>query len=454
MANERILVVDDEESMCEFLSIMLKKERYDVTTVSSYDEAMHRARETSFHAAITDINMPGRDGLEVLKSLKEIDASLPVIILTAYASQQTAIAAVNRGAFYYLTKQAKNDEIKLVVKKAIEHRTLKEENALLKQELKLRHGEKKIVGTSAKIEQVFRLIQRVANSDSTILVTGESGTGKELIARDIHYSSHRCEGPFVTINCGALPETLLESELFGHVRGSFTGAVRDKDGLFAVAKGGTFLLDEIGETTQAIQVKLLRVLAEREIIPVGGTKPIEVDVRLVAATNADLEKLIADGRFRADLYYRLNVIPIFIPPLRERRDDIPLLVDHFLKGCDRGGRKTITPEALELLIRYDWPGNVRELENIIERMVILQENDALGVEDLPAKIRKPWSQDESLTLDSPLLSLEEVERRHLMRVLNETGWQKRKAAHVLGINASTLYRKLQRFGFEKEKLNV
>jgi DNA-binding NtrC family response regulator len=454
MANERILVVDDEESMCEFLSIMLKKERYDVTTVSSYDEAMHRARETSFHAAITDINMPGRDGLEVLKSLKEIDASLPVIILTAHASQQTAIAAVNRGAFYYLTKQAKNDEIKLVVKKAIEHRTLKEENALLKQELKLRHGERKIVGTSAKIEQVFRLIQRVANSDSTILVTGESGTGKELIARDIHYSSHRCEGPFVSINCGALPETLLESELFGHVRGSFTGAVRDKDGLFAVAKGGTFLLDEIGETTQAIQVKLLRVLAEREIIPVGGTKPIEVDVRLIAATNADLEKLIADGRFRADLYYRLNVIPIFIPPLRERRDDIPLLVDHFLKGCDRGGRKTITPEALELLIRYDWPGNVRELENIIERMVILQESDTLGVEDLPAKIRKPWSQDESLTLDSPLLSLEEVERRHLMRVLNETGWQKRKAAHVLGINASTLYRKLQRFGFEKEKLSV
>jgi DNA-binding NtrC family response regulator len=454
MANERILVVDDEESMCEFLSIMLKKERYDVTTVSSYDEAMHRARETSFHAAITDINMPGRDGLEVLKSLKEIDASLPVIILTAYASQQTAIAAVNRGAFYYLTKQAKNDEIKLVVKKAIEHRTLKEENALLKQELKLRHGEKKIVGASAKIEQVFRLIQRVANSDSTILVTGESGTGKELIARDIHYSSHRCEGPFVTINCGALPETLLESELFGHVRGSFTGAVRDKDGLFAVAKGGTFLLDEIGETSQAIQVKLLRVLAEREIIPVGGTKPIEVDVRLIAATNADLEKQIADGRFRADLYYRLNVIPVFIPPLRERRDDIPLLVDHFLKSCDRGGRKTITPEALELLIRYDWPGNVRELENIIERMVILQESDTLGVEDLPAKIRKPWSQDESLTLDSPLLSLEEVERRHLMRVLNETGWQKRKAAHVLGINASTLYRKLQRFGFEKEKLNV
>ncbi|MFN0150064.1 MAG: sigma-54-dependent transcriptional regulator [bacterium] len=454
MANERILVVDDEESMCEFLSIMLKKERYDVTTVSSYNEAVEKAKETTFHAAITDINMPGRDGLDVLKSLKEIDASLPVIILTAYASQQTAIAAVNRGAFYYLTKQAKNEEIKLVLQKALEHRSLKEENALLKQELKVRHGERKIIGSSPKIEQVFRLVQRVANSDSTILLTGESGVGKELIARDLHYSSTRCEGPFVSINCGALPETLLESELFGHVRGSFTGAVRDKEGLFAVAKGGTFLLDEIGETSPAIQVKLLRVLQEREIIPVGGTKPVEVDVRLVAATNADLEKQITEGRFRADLYYRLNVIPIFVPPLRERRDDIPLLVEHFLRSCDRGGRKTISPEALELLVAYDWPGNVRELENIVERMVILQESDALGVDDLPKKICKPWSEDESLKLDSPLLSLDEVERRHLLRVLNETGWQKRKAAQVLGINASTLYRKLQRFGFEKEKLKV
>lgn len=446
MPNERILVVDDEESMCEFLSIMLAKERYDVVTAASADEAIERARGGAFHAAITDIRMPGRDGLDLLRSLKETDPALPVIILTAYASQNTAIEAVNRGAFYYLTKQAKNEEIKLVVRKAVEHRQLMAENALLKQELKLRHNEKRIVGTSEKMEQVFRLIHRVASSDSTILIAGESGVGKELIAREIHYSSPRCEGPFVSINCGALPETLLESELFGHVRGSFTGAVRDKEGLFAVARAGTFLLDEIGETSPAIQVKLLRVLQEREIIPVGGTKPIEVDVRLIAATNADLEKEIERGRFRADLYYRLNVIPMFIPPLRERREDIAPLVEHFLAACDPTQRKTLTPEALDLLVRYDWPGNVRELENIIERMVVLQEEDVIGREDLPTKIREGSGGGPREVEDSPLLSLEEIEKRHLLRVLNETGWQKRKASQVLGINASTLYRKLQRYG--------
>jgi DNA-binding NtrC family response regulator len=454
MTNERVLVVDDEESMCEFLSIMLRKERYDVVTASSAAEALDRARAGGFHAAITDIRMPGEDGLDLLRQLKETDPSLPVIILTAYASQSTAIEAVNRGAFYYLTKQAKNDEIKLVLRKAIEHRQLKAENALLKQELKLRHNEKKIIGTSGKIEQVFRMIQRVASSDSTVLLTGESGVGKELIAREIHYSSARSEGPFVSINCGALPETLLESELFGHVRGSFTGAVKDKEGLFAVAKGGTFLLDEIGETSPSIQVKLLRVLQEREIIPVGGTKPIGVDVRLIAATNADLERQIDDGRFRADLFYRLNVIPVFIPPLRERREDVPLLVEHFLKVYDPAGRKSVSTEALDLLVRYDWPGNVRELENIIERMVVLQEGDLLGADDLPQKIRKPWNGEGDLSLDSPLLSLEEVEKRHLVRVLNETGWQKRKASQVLGINASTLYRKLQRYGIAQSAIKA
>lgn len=454
MANERILVVDDEDSMCEFLSIMLRKERYDVVTASSPDEAIERARQGAFSAAITDIRMPGRDGLDLLTLLKETDPSLPVIILTAYASQRTAIEAVNRGAFYYLTKQARNDEIKLVLRKAIEHRHLKTENALLKQELKLRHNEKKLIGSSPKMEQVYRLISRVAGSDSTILLTGESGVGKELIAREIHYSSPRCEGPFVSINCGALPETLLESELFGHVRGSFTGAIKDKEGMFAVAKGGTFLLDEIGETSPAIQVKLLRVLQEREIIPVGGTKPIEVDVRLIAATNADLEKQIEEGRFRADLFYRLNVIPVFIPPLRERREDIPALVEHFLSVYDPAGGKSLSGEGLDLLVQYDWPGNVRELENIIERMVVLQEGMLLGIEDLPVKIRSREMAGVGAAVDGPLLSLEELEKRHLVRVLNETGWQKRRASQVLGINASTLYRKLQRYGIAQERVGA
>ncbi|MFH1680750.1 MAG: sigma-54 dependent transcriptional regulator, partial [Candidatus Eisenbacteria bacterium] len=334
MTPARILIVDDEESMCQFLSIMLRKEGHEVRTANSGKEAIRVVADEPFDVVITDIRMAGVDGLDVLSGVKSTDPSLPVIILTAYASQETAIEAVNRGAFYYLTKQAKNDEIKLVIRKAIEHRKLRVENRLLKREIRLHHDTRKAIGRSPNMEEVYRLVQRVAACDSTVLIYGESGTGKELVAREVHFASARADGAFVSINCGALPESLLESELFGHVKGSFTGAVRDKDGLFTVAQGGTFLLDEVGETTPVIQVKLLRVLQEREIIPVGGTRPISVDVRLVAATNADLEKKVQEGTFRADLFYRLNVIPIHIPPLRERREDIPLLVDHFLKRFD------------------------------------------------------------------------------------------------------------------------
>jgi len=449
MVPAKILVVDDEESMCQFLSIMLRKDGHEVRTAGSGQEALAIAAEEPFDAVITDIRMSGADGLDVLSGVKELDPTLPVIILTAYASQETAIEAVNRGAFYYLTKQAKNEEIKQVIRKAIEHRKLRMENRLLKRELRMHHDTRKAVGKSAKMEEVYRLIHRVAACDSTILVHGESGTGKELVAREIHYASPRADGPFVSINCGALPETLLESELFGHVKGSFTGAVRDKEGLFAVAQGGTFLLDEVGETTPVIQVKLLRVLQEREIIPVGGTRPISVDVRLIAATNADLEKRVAEGTFRADLFYRLNVIPIQIPPLRDRDEDIALLIDHFLKRFDPDGRKKITPEAMDLLGRYEWPGNVRELENIIERMVILQEKDTLSREDVPPKIRERREQPGEPEVSVTNMTLEELEKRHLLRVLDRTGWQKRKASSILGINTSTLYRKLQRYGLER-----
>ncbi len=449
MPEGKVLIVDDEESMCQFLSIMLRKEGYDVKTTTSGQDAIRMVSCGSFEVLITDIRMPDIDGLDVLAGVKQADPSVPVIILTAYASQETAIEAVNRGAFYYLTKQAKNDEIKLVVRKALEDRRLRNENRLLKRELRLRHNSKTIIGKSTCIQEVFRMVHRVAPADSTVLIHGESGTGKELIAREVHYSSHRSNDAFVAINCGALPETLLESELFGHVRGSFTGAIKDKEGLFAVAHGGTILLDEVGECSPAIQVKLLRVLQEREIIPVGGTRPISVDVRLVAATNADLEQMVQDGTFRADLFYRLNVIPIHLPPLRDRRDDIPLLVDHFLGALDVKGQKTMTPEALDLLVKYDWPGNVRELENIVERMVILQEGNSLEVDDVPPRLRTRWEGSDKDEPDVSNMSLEDLEKRHLLRVLNETGWQKRKASSILGINTSTLYRKLQRYGIER-----
>jgi DNA-binding NtrC family response regulator len=452
MGNERILVVEDEEGMREFLKILLGKERYEVAACECGKDAIEKFKEESFQVVITDVKMPGMNGIEVLAAVKKIDPSVPVIIMTGHASMETAIEAVNKGAFAYLVKQARNDEIKQMVKKAIEVRSLKKENRFLKQELKRSFTQRPIVGKSEKIRQVLSLVDKVAVTDSTILISGESGTGKELIAREIHHKSSRLDGQFVSINCGALPETLLESELFGHVRGSFTGAIRDKEGLFAVAKGGTFFLDEVGETSPAIQVKLLRVLQEREIIPVGGIKPIKVDVRLIAATNSDLEQDVETGRFRADLFYRLNVIPIHIPPLRERKDDIPLLVEHFLNTyCKASGRpvKTVSPEAYEVLLRYDWPGNVRELENVLERAVILQESKTIAPADIPEKLRYVTTGKRGSVVATSNLTLEELEKEYLLKILDETGWRKKRAADILGINASTLYRKLQRYSCDK-----
>ncbi|MBN1163507.1 MAG: sigma-54-dependent Fis family transcriptional regulator [Candidatus Krumholzibacteriota bacterium] len=455
MAGEKILIVDDEKSMCQYLSIMLKKEGYQVKTVTDGKKAVQEIKSSNYDVVITDIRMEGVDGIEVLSAAKEIDSTLPVIIMTAYASQKTAITALNKGAFYYLIKRAaKNEEIKMVVRNALDIHRVKNENVFLKKQLKKKDSYKEVIGKSEAIHKVFHLVDKVADTDSTILVCGESGTGKELVARSIHYRSGRANQPFVSINCGALPENLLESELFGHVKGSFTGAIKDKDGLFKVASGGTFFLDEVGETTPAIQVKLLRVLQEREIIPVGGTKPIKVNARLIAATNADLEKAVQAEQFRADLYYRLNVIPILIPPLRDRREDIPLLVDHFLHLTSKKTKKTklISSEALELLVNYDWPGNVRELENIMERAVILQEGDQISSDDLPDKIKLHSQQRRKLVMDKAQMTLEELEKEYLISVLEDTNWQKKKASSILGINASTLYRKIQRYGLEREKV--
>ena len=450
MAAEKILVVDDEQSMTQFLGIVLRKEGYAVTTVNNGKDALERTRAEDFDVVITDIKMPGIDGIQLLQGIKKHDPSLPVVIMTAYASQQSAIDAVNLGAFQYLIKNAKNDEIKLVVRNALEMRRVRTENLYLKRELKRGHDEKSIIGSSEEMARVFKMVDKVADSDATILIQGESGTGKELIAKEIHYRSRRVQGPFVSINCGAIPRDLLESNLFGHVKGSFTGAVRDAAGLFQVAEGGTFFLDEIGDMPHATQVKLLRALQEREIIPVGGTQPIKIDCRLVAATNADLEREVSEGRFRADLFYRLNVIPIKLPPLRHRRDDIPLLVDHFLKRQSAiGPQKTVSKDAMEVMMKYDWPGNVRELENVMERALVLDESGIVEPEDLPEKIRFGIQQRGTLVIDSPTLTLEELEKEYILKVLHHTRWQKKRASEILGINASTLYRKLIGYGFEK-----
>jgi DNA-binding NtrC family response regulator len=455
MAGEKILIVDDEKSMCQFLSIMLRKEGYQITAVNNGKKGLEQIKSQSFDLVITDIKMSGMDGIELLTEIKKLDKSMPVIIMTAYASQKTAIEAVNHGAFHYLIKHAKNDEIRMVVRNALDMRRVRTENQLLKRQLKKSSDLKTIIGKSEEIQKVFSMVDKVADTDSTILIGGESGTGKELIARAIHFRSHRSNNPFVSINCGALPENLLESELFGHVKGSFTGAIRDKEGLFKVAQGGTFFLDEVGETSPTIQVKLLRVLQEREIIPVGGTNPIKVDVRLIAATNADLEKAVNQERFRTDLYYRLNVIPIHLPPLRRRKDDIPLLVNHFLAKFNENlkaeARKGISKEAMDVLINYSWPGNVRELENIIERAVILEESNEIQVEALPDKLRCRETSPRQLITDRAQVTLEELEKEYLIKVLEDTNWQKKRASSILGINASTLYRKIQRYGLEARR---
>jgi len=451
MATEKILVVDDEQSMTQFLGIVLRKEGYQVTTVNSGREALDRVKAENFDVVISDIKMPGMDGIQVLQGIKKHDGNIPVVLMTAYASQQSAIDAVNLGAFQYLLKNAKNDEIKLVVRNAIEMRKVRTENQFLKRELKKGHEEKTIIGSSEEMMRVFKMVDKVADSEATILVQGDSGTGKELIAREIHYRSRRASGPFVSINCGAIPRDLLESNLFGHMKGSFTGAVKDSPGLFQVAEGGTFFLDEVGEMPLATQVKLLRALQEREIIPVGGTQPIKIDCRLVAATNADLEREVAEGRFRADLFYRLNVIPVRLPSLRQRREDIPLLVDHFLRRhAVEGSPKTITKEALDTLMKYDWPGNVRELENAIERAAVLTNHQTLTPDDFQSEsvpsFHSPLPAEKGAGNGTLEEAVEAAERGAIVQALKSTGGNRREAAKRLGVSLRTLFYKIERYG--------
>jgi len=449
----KILVVDDEQSMCDFMEIMLAKEGYNVQTSISGDQAIQKASAENYDLIIADMMMPNMTGLDLLKKIKKARPAQEFIVMTAFASVDTAIQAMKEGAIDYITKPFKVDEIKLVIEKSISRKKLKAENESLKQQLKENFSFDNFIGQSSEVVELKKLAKKVSSSDSTALIRGESGTGKDLIARAIHASSNRATGPFTTINCAALPETLLESELFGYKKGAFTGAVKDKDGLFKVTDGGTLFLDEIGNTSPAIQVKLLRVLEDKTITPVGDTKPIEVDVRLIAATNADLEEDVKAERFRSDLFYRLNVIPIYIPALRERTDDIPLLVNHFLnKYSQRIGvdLKILSPEAMKALHQYDWPGNVRELENCIERAVLLSREETIDVADFPQKIieNKPKTVVSPDTPQTP--TLESIEKAYIYYIMDQTKGKKSKAAKLLGIDNSTLYRKLERYNL-KEK---
>ena len=448
----RILVVDDEQSMRDFLSIMLKKEGYDVVTAENGGGALKAIQAEIFDLVITDVKMPGIDGIEVLKTVKEVSPETVVIMITAFATAETAVEAMKLGAYDYITKPFKVDEIKLVIQKALEKRYLRKENILLRREIESRAGFANFIGTSAPMQRVFSLIRQVADTKSTVLITGDSGTGKELVARAIHFNSSRKGGPFVTVNCGALPETLLESELFGYMKGAFTGATSNKQGLFEAATGGTIFLDEISATTPALQIKLLRVLQEREFMRVGGTVEIKMDARVIAASNRDLLSEVSKGTFREDLYYRLNVIPIHLPSLRERREDIPLLVELFLKKFSGEKEpKKITPEAMNLLMNQRWPGNVRELENTIERLVIMTPNHTVNLENIPENMKSVQSGSELIATDIPDEGLEmeklleNIEKKLLQKALEKTGGVKTEAAKLLGLSFRSFRHRLQKY---------
>jgi DNA-binding NtrC family response regulator len=442
----RILAVDDDEIAGQLLAEILLEEGYDVETVGSGREAVNRLGTGSYDLVVTDLKMPGLDGLEVLKRYKEKSPETPVILVTAFGSMGSAIEVMKEGAFDYVSKPFKEDEIKIVVRRALRQRRLQEENAQFHQELTRTHGLDQIIGHSRPMMEVYKTVAMVVNSQSTVLVQGESGTGKELIARAIHYNGPRSSRPLVVVNCAALPEPLLETEMFGHVRGAFTGAVASKKGLFEEAEGGTLFLDEIGEMSLQLQAKLLRVIQEREVRRVGGTEPIHVDVRILAATNQPLDLRMKEGRFREDLLYRLRVVTITLPPLRERREDIPLLADYFLKKHSVETKKEIlsfSPETIDMLCRYDWPGNVRELSHAVEQAVVLTTGSVLLPEDFPEPVRKAARFDEELS-PFKMITLEELQKKYFIRVLREIP-NRTEAARILGIDRRTLYRMAKRY---------
>src|ERR687886_279045 len=430
------------------VSRLLEESGYRVAAVAGAEEALEVFAAEDVAVTLTDIRMAGTDGLALLDRIKDIDPEALVVVMTAYSSVDSAVAALRKGAYDYITKPFVNEDLLQSVKNALRQRELFRENRLLRRELDRRYSFSEIIGTSEALQQVFRLVEKVAATNTNILVYGESGTGKELFARAIHHNSPRAGRPFVAINCGALPETLLESELFGHTKGAFTGATQSRPGLFRSAEGGTVFLDEIGEISQALQVRLLRAVQEHEVTPVGSSAPVPFDARVIAATNRDLEREVSEGRFREDLFYRLNVIEIHLPPLRERREDIPLLARHFVKRTAREqgqDEKSVEPSAMTALINYNWPGNVRELQNAVERAFTLS-GERVDLDSLPPRVRD--AAGGALPVRDPdglRPTLAEVERRHILETLAAVNQDKVRAANILGIDLSTLYRKLKRY---------
>jgi DNA-binding NtrC family response regulator len=449
-----IMIVEDDRSQREALQEILEHEGYEVETAPDGETGLKRLSEQSFDLVLTDMALPGVGGLEILKFLVHHQPHCLCIIVTGYATVKNSVDAMRQGAYDYLPKPVDPQELRLVVRRALEHQRLRQENLHLKKQLYKRFGFANIIGASEPLLKVFDLIQKVADTDANVLILGESGTGKELIVRAIHYNGHRRQGPLVPVNCAAIPEELLESELFGHERGAFTHAVRTRIGRFEQANGGTIFLDEIADMSPNLQVKLLRVLQDRSFERIGGVKSLKVDIRVMAATNQNLEELVAQSRFREDLYYRLNVIPIRVPPLRERAGDIPLLTAHFLQEFSKKKKKPVKrlpPQIMELLSRYPWPGNVRELENLMERLVILVEGEVVEVEDLPARLRDSANLDQpGESIDFPnegvnlTQALHEFERRLIITALERSHWVKSRAAQLLHLNRTTLIEKMKK----------
>ena len=448
-AQERILIVDDEDQMRELLAKVLEKNGYQVTTAPDGGSALGLLEKESMDLVVTDVRMPGMDGMEALKAIKELNPDTGVIIMTAFGSIDQAVQAVKEGAHDYISKPFKIDEMLLTIRKALEERRLRREVTTLRQELRTRYHFENLIGKSRAMQEVFRLIEQVATSRSTVMIYGKSGTGKELVARAIHYNSLRSTKAFVVVNCAAIPSELLESELFGHERGAFTGAIATKVGKFELANGGTLFLDEVGSMRLDLQAKILRGLQEREIERVGGTRIIKIDVRVLAATNRDLKKGVEEGTFREDLYYRLNVVPVTLPDLKDRQEDIPLLANHFVQRFAQESNPNIheiSREAMGILLSYPWPGNVRELENVIERAVTLGRGPAILASDLPPHL--PGSAgpvERALTHEA---NLEDLERDYIQAVLRRTKGHQIRAAAILGIDRRTLYRKIRRYGIK------
>lgn len=444
----KILIIDDDNSLRRVLEYNLQEEGYDVHAASSGEEGLYWFGQAKPDLVITDMKMTGMDGLMVLKSIKERSPETLVIIITAFGTVDVAVEAMKSGAYDYITKPFNRDELKLTVKKALQFNGLNEENKRLKSELADKADFRTIVGSSKEMEKVFDVIRKVADTEAAILITGESGTGKELVARSIHNNSSRRDAPFVAINCAAIPRDLLESELFGHVKGAFTGAIKDKIGKFQAAEGGTLFLDEVGELPLELQPKLLRALQEKEVEAVGGTKTLKLDVRIVSATNLDIDKAIANGTFREDLYYRLGVIPIHLPPLRERRKDIPLLIKYF---CSKHGNDNVAfdKDALHTLVMYPWPGNVRELENTVERLLIMRNGDVIGIDELPEKfLENGVTGSAVIKLPDEGYSLEQLEREVVVQALERNHWNQTAAARFLRIPRHTLIYRLEKYGIE------